>query len=224
MKSKIPTYNGILRGHSLSVPEAVYKCTGINIFGKRIKSLVFSTDVAIIKNINTDAVLCVYPFTPQPLVAQALISVSDVPVFVGVGGGLTKGIRAVRLAEYAEHQGAFGVIVNAPIKPEIISEIKKRVELPVLATIVSIKQDIKERIEAGADILNIAASYNTPEVIKYVKSFNKKIPIIATGGPSDDTIMQTIEAGANAITYTPPSNAEIFAKSMQEYRERYYTN
>ena len=122
----IPTYNGILRSHLLNIPSCIYECSGICIFGRRIKSLVFSTDVAIIKNINTDAVLAVYPFTPQPSISKAIISVSDAPVFVGVGGGVTSGERSVRLAEEAEHQGAYGVVVNAPIDPWVITEIKKR--------------------------------------------------------------------------------------------------
>ena len=44
------------------------------------------------------------------------------------------------------------------------------------------------------------------------------VPIIATGGPTDDTILETIRAGANAITYTPPTNGELFAQSMARYR------
>ena len=106
MAKNLPAYSGTLRSHILNVPESVYKCGGILIFGRRIKSLVFSTDVAIIKNINADGVIAVYPFTPQPIISQAIITVSDAPVFVGVGGGLTGGERAVRLAENAESQGA----------------------------------------------------------------------------------------------------------------------
>ena len=90
----------------LRFPSAFPECSGIRIFGRRIKSLVFSTDVAIIKNVNADAIIAVYPFTPQPSITQAIISVSEVPVFVGVGGGMTNGDRSVRLAEYSEHQGA----------------------------------------------------------------------------------------------------------------------
>lgn len=67
-------------------------------------SIAFSTDVAIIKNINADAIIAVYPFTPQAAISQSIISISDVPVFVGVGGGLTGGKRSVRLALQAEHQ------------------------------------------------------------------------------------------------------------------------
>ncbi|HIX92010.1 MAG TPA: hydrolase [Firmicutes bacterium] len=217
----IPTYNGILRSHLLNIPACIYECSGICIFGRRIKSLVFSTDVAIIKNINTDAVLAVYPFTPQSSISKAIISVSDAPVFVGVGGGVTSGERSVRLAEEAEHQGAYGVVVNAPIDPWVISEIKKRIELPVVATIISEKQDIDERIRAGADILNIAASRLTPQVVAHIRAAYPEIPIIATGGPTDDSIRETIAAGANAITYTPPTNGMIFSESMTKYRDKY---
>ena len=44
------------------------------------------------------------------------------------------------------------------------------------------------------------------------------VPILATGGPNDETILATIRAGANAITYSPPSNGELFANIMQKYR------
>ena len=221
MSKVIPSYNGTLRDHLVTVPACISKCTGIRIFGRRIKSLVFSTDVAIIKNVNADAIIAVYPFTPQPAIAQAIISVSDVPVFVGVGGGLTNGARSVRLATYAEHQGGFGVVVNAPIEDETISAIKKVVDIPVIATIVSRSMDVGKRIAAGADILNVSGAAQTPAIVAAIRKDFPDIPIIATGGPNDDTIMETIEAGANAITYTPPTNGQIFAAKMRAYRERY---
>lgn len=217
----IPTYNGTLRSHKLSVPTCIDTCGGICIFGRRIRSLVFSTDVAIIKNINTDAVIAVYPFTPQPIIAQAIISVADAPVFVGVGGGLTSGERSVRLAIEAENQGAFGVVVNAPIPPELIRQIKAVVDIPVVVTIVSDRQDIDGRIAAGADILNVSAAAETPRVVAQIRQRYPDIPIIATGGRTDETILATVRAGADAITYTPPTNGELFAASMREYRNRY---
>lgn len=63
---KIPTYSGTLRSHLLAVPHCISECSGIRIFGRRIKSLVFTTDVAIIKNVNGDAIIAVYPLPPSP--------------------------------------------------------------------------------------------------------------------------------------------------------------
>ena len=45
------------------------------------------------------------------------------------------------------------------------------------------------------------------------------MPIIATGGPTEESILRTIEAGANAISYTPPSPRELFRVIMTGYRE-----
>lgn len=221
MKKEMPTYNGTLRSHLLNVPECIYECSGICIFGRRIKSLVFSTDIAIIKNINTDAVIAVYPFTPQPSIAQAIMAVSDVPVLVGVGGGLTSGERSVRLATDAEDRGAFGVVVNAPLPPEVIRKMKPHLDIPIVATVVSVNQDISARLDAGADILNVSAAAETPAVVAAIRELYPDVPIIATGGPTDDTIRATIRAGANAITYTPPTNGQLFAASMQRYRAYY---
>ena len=165
-KRNVPVYNGTLRNHSIRLPHCIRECSGIRIFGMRIKSIAFTTDVAIIKNINADAIIAVYPFTPQPAISQAVIGISDVPVFVGVGGGITGGDRSVRLAIEAENQGAFGVVVNAPISNEVISRIKEVVDIPVIATIVSDQMDIRSRIEAGADFLNVSGAAATPQIVR----------------------------------------------------------
>ena len=134
----------------------------------------------------------------------------------------TRGLSVyAAVVDFESHQGAYGVVVNAPIDPWVISEIKKRIELPVVATIISEKQDIDERIRAGADILNIAASRLTPRVVAHIRADYPEIPIIATGGPTDDSIRETIAAGANAITYTPPPSGTIFSESMTKYRDKY---
>ena len=146
---------------------------------------------------------------------------ADVPVFVGVGGGVTNGPRSVRLAEYAEHQGAFGVVVNAPLSNETITQIKDVVDIPVIATIVSPDMDIAGRLAAGTDILNVSGAGRTPEIISSIRSRFPDVPIIATGGPTDGDILRTIEAGANAITYTPPSTGALFAEMMRQYRVSY---
>ena len=218
---KIPTYSGTLRSHLLAVPHCISECSGIRIFGRRIKSLVFTTDVAIIKNVNGDAIIAVYPFTPQPSIAQAIISVADVPVFVGVGGGMTSGSRSVRQAEYAEHQGAFGVVVNAPITDETITQIKHVVDIPVIATIISSEMDVAGRVRAGADILNISGAARTPEIVAKIRKDFPDIPIIATGGPTEEDILRTIQAGANAITYTPPTTGQLFADIMISHRKNF---
>ncbi|MEA4993788.1 MAG: hydrolase [Oscillibacter sp.] len=219
MPKHMPTYTGTLRSHTLALPQCVSECGGIRIFGRRIKSLAFSTDVAIVKNINADAIIAVYPFTPQPVISQAIISVSDVPVFVGVGGGITTGARAVRLAIQAEHQGAYGVVLNAPTDNAIIRQIKEEVDIPVIITVVSEQTDVRARIDAGADFLNVSGAARTPEIVAHIRNQFPEVPIIATGGPTDETILKTIRAGANAITYTPPSTGELFARIMDRYRD-----
>ncbi len=218
-EQSIPEVKGYLRDFMLTVPKEIYSCTGIKILGRRIKSLLFSTDAGIIRNTNADAVIAVYPFTPQPVITQAVMTAADVPVFVGVGGGLTQGQRVVNLALHAEYQGALGVVVNAPTKDEVIEQLKKSIDIPVVVTVVSDNDDIDARIAAGTDIFNVSAAAKTPEVVAKIKAKYPDFPVIATGGQSGETIKRTIEAGANAITWTPPSNAEVFKEIMAAYRE-----
>lgn len=211
--------DGTLRKFSLRVPDGIQRCTGIRIFGKRIRSLVFSTDLAIIKNINADAVIAVYPFTPQPVITQALVMASDIPVIAGVGGGLTGGKRAVHLAMAAEGNGALGVVLNAPVDNATVAETAAAIDIPVIVTVVSGNTDFAGRIAAGAAIFNVSAAADTPEVVAAIRRLYPDVPIIATGGPDDRSILRTIDAGANAITWTPPSSGEIFRDVMARYRQ-----
>jgi len=214
----VPEFNGNLRKHMLKVPEVIRKCSGIRIFGKRIKSIVFSTDIAIIRNVNADAVIAVYPFTPQPIITQALMLAADRPVFCGVGGGTTTGLRVVGLAQDAEHQGATGVVLNAPTRNSVLRAVSKTVDIPVVITVVSESDDVEARLQAGASILNVSAAAKTPELVRAIRRKHPHVAIIATGGPTDQSILETIEAGANAITWTPPSNGELFRGMMEDYR------
>jgi len=218
MNRFVPEIQGNLRRHMVKVPEVINEVSGIRIFGRTIKSLVFTTDVAMIKNCNANAVIAVYPFTPQPVISHALITVSDVPVFCGVGGGTTTGKRVINLAMDAEFQGAIGVVVNAPTPNETLVRLKERIDIPIVVTVVSEREDIDARIKSGAAILNVSGASNSPNIVRSIRKRFPSVPIIATGGPTEDSIMETIEAGANAITYTPPTSAEIFKHIMEKYR------
>ena len=139
-----------LRDHnSLALPSVIRRASGIIIMGRRMKSLIFTTDIAIIRNCNADAVLAVYPFTPQQVIMDAIISASSIPVVCGVGGGVTDGIRSVMLAKDAEAQGAFGVVVNAPMRNQTVETMKKVVDIPIIATVTSENYDIAARLAAG---------------------------------------------------------------------------
>ena len=214
----IPKYEGSLRKLMVKVPESINECSGIEVFGRVIRSIVFTTDVSIVANSNGDAVISVYPFSPQPVITQALLCAASVPVFAGIGGGFTKGNRVVELAKNTEIQGAAGVVLNPRTPIETITEITENIDLPVIATVVSEYDEIDAYIRAGASILNVSAAERTTDVIKKIRADFPDVAIIATGGPSDETIRATIAAGANAITWTPPSCASVFKVLMDNYR------
>ena len=87
-----------------------------------------------------------------------------------------------------------------------------------MVTVVSENDDVAKRIEAGATIINVSGGANTPKIVKRIREEFPEFPIIATGGPNDDTIRETIEAGANAITYTPPTSGKAMSELMDKYR------
>ncbi|HFI0935598.1 TPA: hydrolase, partial [Streptococcus suis] len=217
-KTRIPSVMSDLRQDIVQVPEIIKECSGIRIYGRRIRSVLFTTDVAIIANHNADAVLAVYPFTPSPAILKSIMMVASVPVLAGVGGGLTSGMRSANMSLLSESEGAYAVVVNGPTDVKTIEEINRMVDVPIIYTVVSEKSDLVSRIHAGVDILNVSCGLETPAVVKKIRESFPDFPIIATGGPTEDSIRRVIEAGANAISYTAPSNGELFKGKMEKYR------
>ncbi|HEM6345100.1 TPA: hydrolase [Streptococcus suis] len=217
--SRIPSIMSDLRQDIVQMPEVIKESSGIRIYGRRIRSVLFTTDVSIIANHNADAILAVYPFTPSPAIIKSIMMVASVPVLAGVGGGLTTGLRSANMSLLSESEGAYAVVVNGPTDVKTIEEINKMVDIPIIYTVVSEKSDIASRIEAGVDILNVSCGVDTPNVVRKIRESFPDFPIIATGGPTEESIRRVIAAGANAVSYTAPSNGELFKGKMEKYRK-----
>ena len=95
---------------------------------------------------------------------------------------------------------------------------QSNLDIPVIVSVISEDTDIEGRIKAGASILNVSASTKTPMIVAKIRKDYPKFPIIATGGHTDETILETIAAGANAITWSPPTVQSLFKKVMNSYR------
>ena len=93
-------------------------------------------DVAVLANCDADAILAVYPWTPNTRILQAVATVANVPILAGIGGGLTKGLRAATIGAFAEESGAQAVVLNAPTPIETLINVNRVVDVPTLYTIV----------------------------------------------------------------------------------------
>ena len=215
----VPELSSTLRKDIIKMPNVIREASGIRIFGKRLKSFIFTTDIAIIKNTDADAIIAVYPFTPMPTITKAILDAADIPVICGVGGGLTHGKRSANIALHAEFQGAIAVVLNSPATDETITFVKENVDVPVVITVVSEKTDVASKLKAGADMINVSGGANTAAIVAGIRAQFPEVPIMATGGPTDASILETIAAGANAISYSPPTNADLFKAKMVTYRE-----
>ena len=191
-KKASPNVESRLRHNILKMPQEVYQASGIVINGRRLKSFVFTTDLAIIRNCDADAVFAVYPFTPQQAISDAIIKASYIPVFCGVGGGTTHGVRTLNLARDVESQGAMGVVLNSPISDLNLLAVSRVVDIPVIITVTKEDTNIRSRIEAGASILNVACSTDTPRIVKKIRDEFPDVPIIASGGKTGESISATV--------------------------------
>ena len=114
--------------------------------------------------------------------------------------------------------GYMGVVLNAPISDLNLLAVSNAVDIPVIITVTHEGTDIASRLQHGAAILNIACGKETPNVVRKIRSEFPNVPLVASGGKTNESIYETIVAGANAITYTPPSTQELFKELMAKYR------
>lgn len=222
-KKFVPDISSELRQDIVRSPDVIKNASGIRLFGKRIKSIIYTMDVAVIANSNADAVLAVYPWTPNTKILSAISAVSNVPILAGIGGGLTKGLRSATIGSFAEENGAQAVVLNAPAKVETILSVEHVVDIPIIYTVVNDSIDVQERINAGVDAFNVAGGKNTASLVRWLRQqladINPHFPIIASGGKTSEQIQETINAGANAITFTAYGVTEsTFQKKMEIYR------
>lgn len=214
-----PSIQSEFRTELILTPDAIRRASGIIINGRRYKSFLFSSDVATIMYTDADAILAVYPYTPHPTIIKALSVVAPAPLVAGVGGGITQGPRSGVIAQFADAYGCMAVVLNAAAGIETVKAVKDAIDIPIIYTVISDYQELDEYIDAGVSILNISGAKDTSKIVKHVRTLYPDIPIIATGGKKDEHIIETIEAGANAITYTPPTTQAVFQKNMDKYRK-----
>lgn len=100
----------------------------------------------------------------------------------------------------------------------------KAIDIPVVVTVPNAETDIRARIDAGAAIVNVAGGKDTTTIVRKIREEFPDLPIIATGGPTAESLHKTIQAGANAITFTPPSIQEMFSQVMSQYRKETVPN
>lgn len=205
---------------ALSMPEIIgNNCEGIIVGQQKIKSFLFSTDMAIIENNDADAILAVYPFAPSPKIIKSLINFCSKPVICGVGGGTTRGKKSLEMALYAEEMGAAGIIVNIPFQNNDLEKIRKRISIPIIASIASADYELlKSKIDSGVDIFHVTGGKYTNAILKEISTKFPGFPIMATGGTSLGNIEESILAGSQAIVLSPPSNKDLFKTMMDKYR------
>ena len=200
------------------------KCNGIILGHFIIKSLLFSTDIALIENNDADAVLAVYPFSPSANIMKALIDFSEKPVICGVGGGLTQGKISLEMAIAAESLGASAIIVNQPFKNKQIEAIKRKINIPIISSVSTKEFSFKDRVNAGVDIFHVTGGKNTNSIIEYINFAAPCFPIISTSGKTIENIQTSIKSGADAIVLTPPTSGDLFKSIMNQYRSGYKKN
>lgn len=204
----------------LTTPEIIQNCEGLSLGDRNVKSLLFSTDMALIENNDADAVLAVYPFSPSPRIMKTLVDFSEKPVICGVGGGKTKGKKSLEMAICAEQAGASGVIVNIPFEHKDVEAVKEKISIPIISSLGSMDLNfIKGRMNAGVDIFHVTGGKNTSKILKSFVSKFPNFPIMATGGNSISNLKDSIDSGAGAIVLTPPSTKDLFRLAMERYRQ-----
>ena len=97
--------------------------------------------------------------------------------------------------------------------------VRDYVDIPLIYTVIDKTRNLQPYIDASVNIFNISGGKDTVYLVKWVLEQYPDFPIIASGGKTDASIEATIDAGANAITYTAYGMMEeYFHEKMETYR------
>ncbi|MGM0545492.1 MAG: hydrolase [Bacteroidota bacterium] len=207
-----------LNANTFDLPNAIYDAPGLTIGSHDVQSILLSTNLSYIANLDIDAVLIVHPFDPTQEVNEAIHRFCEGPTFLGIGGGYRQKENMLALAEKADQQNADGVVISRPTSPELIRKVSQRINTKLIYTVMYEEENYGGFIEAGVDILNITTGESTPQTIRNIREYHPDIPIMANGGPFDSTIRETIASGADAIVYNPPTATEMIRVIFDEFR------
>ena len=157
--------DGRLRKAALRMPDEIEEASGFTLFGRRIKSLIYTTDVAVIRNSNADAVFAVYPFTPQPAIATVVRCDDDAHAKVRAGAKILN-------------------IAAGKNTPQVLRELREHYpNLPLIAPGGKTPESIRETIAAGANAIiwtpPSAQQLQTDMMQRYRKMKEDATPVIS---------------------------------------------
>ena len=209
---------GRLTSPNARVPEIItQRCGGITVKGHTLKSFAYTTDAVIIRNTNANAILAVYPFTGEPVITQRCSpwrrcrcssAWVEAPPPVRVWQSWPWWRRCRRGRRDHQRAGTGGNHRNDHVDGGHPRHRHGHGD-----------DEITEcKILAGAAIINVAAGARTAQVVASIRAHHPEIPILASGGGREDRILATIDAGADAITWTPPSAQQLQSQMMAKYR------
>jgi hypothetical protein len=216
MNLKKPDF--LLSANKFVIPKSIDHSPGIQLNGETIKSVLLSTDLSFIQNLRADAVMTVNPFDKSNRLDQVIVEFAQKPIICDVGGGLLREEQTIRLAKGAFDVGAAAVVVTKPTPPNIIERIRREIAGPLVYTVMFEEELFTELADSGVDVFNISTGEFTSETVSKVRQLLPNSDIIANGGPHDSTIRETIESGADAIVFNPPTATEILRSVFDGYR------
>lgn len=208
----------LLSANKYSIPKSIEESPGITLGGSLIKSVLLSTDLSFIQNLSADAIMIINPFEKSNELDRVVIEFAGRPVICDIGGGLLREERSIRLAKGAFEAGASAIVITKPTPPAIVARIKDEIDGPLIYTVMFEAEDIGALHQAGVDIFNVSTGEYTAETVANIRELLPNSVIMANGGPHDSTIKATVEMGAEAIVFNPPTATEMLRSIFDNYR------
>lgn len=208
----------LLSASNFSIPKAINDSPGLTFGGKKVRSILLSTDLAYLQNLDTDALMVLHPFEPSEELNHIILGFTKKPVLCNIGGGFRDRYRASAIAKAAEKSGAEGVVITKPTSHEVVQKLRKNIDTKLIYTVIYPEENISSLVDAGVDIFNVSTGEDTALTVGKIRKSFSDVPLMASGGPFESTIFETIKMGADAIVYNPPTATEILRTIFDDFR------
>lgn len=208
----------LLSASNYEIPGAIEESSGILIGDHLIRSVLLTTDLAFISSFEADSVMAVHPFDKISHMDEVIIDFSNRPVFCDIGGGLLHSHEVSEAAKRSLKVGASAVVISKPTPVDVIKNMRTEIDGLLIYTVMFESEPVKELAETGVDIFNVATGEYTADTVGQIRSIIPDTPIMASGGPHNSTIRETIRAGADAIVFNPPTATEMMRAVFEGFR------
>lgn len=195
-------------------PEFLSSAKGFRLKNRLVHAILYTRDKLNMKTTNADAIMTNFFLIPGGKRARSMLLKTGRPFIFPVHFRFIFLLGLSNLIKKLEISGAAGLFVAGWLPDEILKKLCKQASLPVISATAPRLDKIFSKIEAGAYAVCLPGKYVSKKMIRILHESYPFVPVIASCGRSEDSMLSCLKSGVDAVMYRP---CVLFGSDREEY-------